>query len=767
MLKTLIPDRLFIGDMEGCTCPLPMFGSRVAARIHACKHPCHMGKVGQLQPSDTRYLGMEEYGDLFLNMIDSEKPLFQRQSFEYFLRFARDNWLEERPLVIHCNKGQSRSPTLALLFMAKCLQIIPDSSYDDAWDKFEETYGIYTPAAGIETWMRENWRSIDAKPLFYQGGTSKRKFVHYSPPDTSNITTEEAVALVQGSPVVHFSTMVKIEDKAHDRIVPVPNVLQMRIDEAYWLCQQAGIMPMLQVLKPRQVGCSTAVGHLCYHHARSHHVDGLIIGDESSRTIKVWQIFTEYSQWDKFPWNSTFKFDTKKASVTYSDGTVGQWEYDTANDPKAGISGTRQVIWYTEAARYSKSGTRTDVKVITASLASLAKTKNSLAVAESTAEGASGWFYNNWQQAVSIDDFKAGIHGNGWVKIFAAWFEFIEHTLPRLIHYEQYFHREYSGREKRGIQLYGWDESQIAWRRKTIEGECDGSEEIFDQDYPENDRDCFLQSGRPRFDDDGMTRLEMMADREHDMADTGTLSGDGLNVLFMPCNDNAWLWLREKPIPGCAYITFIDPCTGEQSRGAKNPDAHAAGVLRAAYMDDEKRIHPAALVACIDVPHGCRWDDSMVAERTVMMSNFFGGTMIVPETGNGLGVLVKLRDFHGNVFQRMKEDSFNPGKFMSVAGWETSSATRDLWVGSVADAIREQEKAFDCAYRPAVSEMRTFVINDRGKAEAAPGKHDDWVAGIGMGLYLLPRFGTTYRPMSAFPSLKSQPQNRRKGVFSY
>lgn len=266
MIQELIPGRLFIADQEGCKCKAPMLGDRIAAKVHACKNPCHFGRVGQLTPADRRYIGFEEGGDLFLNIIDPKQPLFQRATFEYFLRFARDNWLEERPVFIHCNAGKSRSVTLAILFLAKVLGELPNSSYDDAWDKFEERFGPYTPSEGIEGWMRDNWNSLRETPLMH--AAARTKFVQYDPPDLAGVEPDAATALIQGSPIVHFASMVTIEDKRHERITPVPNILQMRVDEAYGLCIRRGIAPRIQVLKPRQVGCSTICGHLCYHHAQ-------------------------------------------------------------------------------------------------------------------------------------------------------------------------------------------------------------------------------------------------------------------------------------------------------------------------------------------------------------------------------------------------------------------------------------------------------------------------------------------------------------------
>ena len=580
---------------------------------------------------------------------------------------------------------------------------------------------------------------------------------------SAGMTDAQLVALVQGSPLVHFTGFVTIEDKDHKRIMlngqegnGLPNILQRRIAEAYDWCIENGIPARLMVLKPRQKGSSTFTGHLCYHHARRFHCDGMIIGDEGSRTEKAWQIFTDYSRNDTFPWDSRVKFNTEKCTFTYKDGSKGLWERDTANDPKAGIGGTRQVLWLTEAARYAKSGARADTNMITAVLSSLAKVANSLAVVESTPEGAAGWFFTNWQGCATLRQAKKMKLGNGWIKIFAAWFEFEDSSLPRIPMWERYFGGELTAREKRGIELYKWNENQIAWRRATIESECAGSEQTFDQDFPEDEVSCFMSSGRPRFDIEGVARLEIMAKAKHHEAELGVLqrapSGE---VVFMPRKDG-WLWVSERPAHGQSYISFIDPCTGEQSKGAKDPDMHSAGIVRQAGMKDGKPIN-TALAAIIHVPNGCRWEDSQVAEKLVMLADYYGGTMIVPETGNGLGVLAELRRCGARIYQREKFDHINPGKTLSVPGWETNGATRDLVVNAIADAIREQ--TIDIAYQPAVAQLRTFVENDRGKAEARSGAHDDHVMGIGIACACI-RFSSVYRAVNS-------PQSNDYGRDSY
>jgi len=55
-------------------------------------------------------------------MIDPPEPLFMMPIFTEFLKFAKDKWDSGKKLLIHCNRGESRAPSLALLFLAKCLK---------------------------------------------------------------------------------------------------------------------------------------------------------------------------------------------------------------------------------------------------------------------------------------------------------------------------------------------------------------------------------------------------------------------------------------------------------------------------------------------------------------------------------------------------------------------------------------------------------------------------------------------------------------------
>ncbi|WP_104001908.1 hypothetical protein [Marinobacterium lutimaris] len=151
-------ERLFVTDATSCS-----LGSDDVAVVHACKSPCHqraVGYTGTLPSSHPNYLVLEQGSDLYLNIIDPPVPLFLPALFSSFLDFAKKHWDDGKTLVIHCNQGESRAPSLALLFLARSLTVIDDSSYSSARDEFQKLYHRYLPGKGIQTYFSQNWSKL-------------------------------------------------------------------------------------------------------------------------------------------------------------------------------------------------------------------------------------------------------------------------------------------------------------------------------------------------------------------------------------------------------------------------------------------------------------------------------------------------------------------------------------------------------------------------------------------------------------------------------
>ncbi|MCK0713597.1 hypothetical protein ACFO0U_05985 [Chromohalobacter sarecensis] len=151
-------ERVFVADATSC-----LAGSNEVAVVHACKIPCHQRAVGytrNLPNSHPNYLVLERGSDLYMNIIDPPVPLFMPALFSKFLEFSKKHWDNGKKLVIHCNQGESRAPSLALLFLARALTVIDDSSYSSARGEFQKLYPRYQPGEGIHTYFTQNWAKL-------------------------------------------------------------------------------------------------------------------------------------------------------------------------------------------------------------------------------------------------------------------------------------------------------------------------------------------------------------------------------------------------------------------------------------------------------------------------------------------------------------------------------------------------------------------------------------------------------------------------------
>lgn len=153
-----ISENLFIGNDADCS----TVGSDFAV-IHACK-TCHqkgVGYRGNLSPSHPNYLVYENHNNLFLNIVDMDRELlskFTHPIMKSALNFIRDHIKTEK-ILVHCNQGQSRSPSIGLVYLAQNGNI-SSNSYINAKEEFVEIYPEYLPGKGLELYLHKNWESV-------------------------------------------------------------------------------------------------------------------------------------------------------------------------------------------------------------------------------------------------------------------------------------------------------------------------------------------------------------------------------------------------------------------------------------------------------------------------------------------------------------------------------------------------------------------------------------------------------------------------------
>jgi len=533
---------------------------------------------------------------------------------------------------------------------------------------------------------------------------------------------QQLADLIRIDPEVWFSTFGVIKDKRGKDIKPMPNTLQKRMFAHYRKCQVEGLPCKMIILKPRQKGASTCAQALTYHHMRKHeNLSGSLMGDIAGTSDKVFEIYRRYAENDIFPWDETGQNleDGGSLADAIRLRTKSVYGKETAGSKNAGRSGTIQVGNMTEVAFWPMGGERDPALGY---LQSLYDGDNvSLVVADSTPNGPAGWFYRTWVQ------------DNEWAKIFAAWFEFDDSEVPFKSEDQlKDFKDTLTDDEKSEMERFDVTWENMHWRRRVLQDKCNGDVSKFRQEYPSDPEECFLMSSRPRFHMDCLN--DMVKDAKTQNYKVGVMSvQEGNKGSFRADPQGNWR-VYDEPEHDSKYLISADTCTGEdqQQQGlAADPDYHSIQVWRAAYEDWHGVWHVPRLVAI----HHSRLDIGVLAQELEGAARYYGGAFIVPEVNNsGLALLKYLLEMGLSVYRRRKVNDSN-GMVEKSFGWSTDKITRKTVIDHMASELMDGN--YDIPDLDVLHEMKVFVVNDKGKPEAAPGHHDDHVLAAAIALYNL------------------------------
>jgi hypothetical protein len=341
-----------------------------------------------------------------------------------------------------------------------------------------------------------------------------------------------------------------------------------------------------------------------------------------------------------------------------------EYRVETADD-NAGRGMTIHNLHCSEVSRWPRGGAET--------LASLraAVVPDGEIVLESTANGAAGIFYEEWQKAAET----------GYTQHFFPWWyeaSYKEDAAKRPVH-------PLSDEEKVLMVRHGLTEEQIVWRRarwQVLRGQAA-------QEYAEDPVSCFLASGECVFDMAAIEAAAAQAGHPMESQDNGRL------LVWLPPNQ-AGQW---------DYIIGVDAAGG----GSDGDYACAQVIERTMGLQ------------CAEL-HG-HFPPYELARRIAALGNVYHGALLAVERNNhGYGVLAHLKDLHyENVFQQGGQ-----------AGWLTSVVTRPAMIENLAAVLIVQPELFRSARL--LGELKTFVRHADGHGAGAEGTHDDCVMAMAIAL---------------------------------
>jgi len=367
---------------------------------------------------------------------------------------------------------------------------------------------------------------------------------------------------------------------------------------------------------------------------------------------------------------------------------------DTADEVDTGRSFTIHRLHASEVAFYRDPGT-----LMTALLQAVPDTPNTMIIAESTANGMGGWWY----------DFIN--NKNDFEQVFVAWFE-IESYLRAFESdiKKAEFERLLTAEDKNLIDAFGVSLEQLNWKKHTVENQLNGDEDKFRQEYPATVEESFLTSGRPYFKVE-IVRANLRTS-EKALFKTGSFE-DGEFI-----EDRTGLWkMFHEPARGWEfrYVTGTDTSEGKTVDDSnKDPDFTSITVLDRHKNEEVARFYG-------------RVDEDVIADEIRKVTKYYGGSTCdcIERSSSGIAVLSILKHDPDITLYQRELVAKTEDKETVEYGFRTGTDTRELLLSELRTRIRlGQYKSND---RDFWKDCSTFVFDKAGKPQGQRGTHDDRV----------------------------------------
>lgn len=384
-----------------------------------------------------------------------------------------------------------------------------------------------------------------------------------------------------------------------------------------------------------------------------------------------------------------------------ADPLRSSYRADSAHDPEGvGRGMTVQVAHLTEIPQWSKPD-----ETMQAVLATIPDGPQTMILVETTAKGASGWFYEAWMKAQRK---LARGEEPEFYPVFVPWFKTSRYARKRRSGEPQLSKGEREFRDR-----YSLRNEQVYWYRD----QRDRYGERVTEEFPSNWEEAFLSSGIPYFKRDILKWLREDRIRSDFQSGMFVRYGDTGRYSFRK-EDFAPTRIFETPNHRHRYVVGIDFASGRAK------DSSAIVVIDV----DAKRV-----VAT----HQSKWDPNDVLMEAVCLGRWYRTgegedavpALLLPER-NGIGqpFVDKLVNEIG--YERIYRDRDNTSVRSKRApryGWATTNANRRWLLEEMAMLVHS--KSIDIPDQRLIDEMHTFVYTtaEGEHAAAQEGSHDDLV----------------------------------------
>ena len=449
------------------------------------------------------------------------------------------------------------------------------------------------------------------------------------------------------------------------------------------------------ILKSRQLGFSTLITLFLLDEvlfttnkdaiAIAHVKEGMTDIFDKKAKFAILNMPDEMKNTFNFSYNSKTKLQIQFKGGSTSTFAVGL----------SGRGGTYHHVHVSEYAKLSKKSPERSEEVLTGTIPAVPF--DGYIFIESTAEGASGNFYDLYMRA--LESKSVGVNALYRVEFYPHFYNWTWDDMELAIVNEII---PISAMKKCEIdwedyqKVHGLTDKEMTYyymKFISLNGDIDR----LNQEFPTTEDEAFVSTGKPYFD----MRKIVTEKQAAVMPEYFDVVGREIQDVY-----NGPLMVWHKPVKGKQYVLGADT-----SEGLSHGDNATIAVVDVETRD-----------ICALFQAKCPPDEFHDVCFTV--GQWYNNAVIAVETnkdGNWVNNELQ-RNGYPNLYFRQKLDDIT--KSMGhIFGWRTGKDTRD----SMLTELRSVYNSHPFVAAPLLDEMMTFVRNQRGKPEAISGKHDDLI----------------------------------------
>lgn len=433
------------------------------------------------------------------------------------------------------------------------------------------------------------------------------------------------------------------------------------------------------ILKARQQGISTyTAGRVFWKTLYTPYTRSVVLAHDSATSDALFTMSKQFI--DRMPRDTApelIKSNAKEIKFAHNDSGFRLY---TAGSPEAGRGTTPTILHCSEVAFWQNQE-----KILAGLFQGVSSADGTEIILESTANGATGSFYEMWKKA------EQGL--NDYVPVFLPWYMTLEYTM------------EVSGdfvrtkEEDALVELYNLTNDQLYWRRMKI-GESGTTK--FAQEYPATSEEAFQVSGANVFDIEKIEKLKIES----------ATSIRSFNPKMMSWDDQreGHLEIWEAPSFKEKYIIGADVALGV------GQDYSAAVVM------NSKR-------GVVGLYRNNRIDPAAFGKELFYLGRYFNNALLAVESNSmGVATLQKLKDMnYVNMYFQTKIANISNEEGIRL-GFRTTSASKPAIIGNLKNWLFEEE--LDIKSSVIIQELKDYLSDDRGTTGASPGCLDDSVMAL-------------------------------------